>query len=124
MRRRTLTLGWVGMAMALAGLTHLAIAQAQYGTPYPYSQQRMPQTQLPSSARHVGGLTGNPFQNNRVRPTGLPVGSAHNFFGTGAGNPMAHQPTRKPFSNVTPYSPLITSQEAARLEVARGLWRF
>ena len=76
----------------------------------------------------VGGFTGNPYRQSSVRPTGLPLGGgrSHSYFGGGgaAGNPMAHRSVQKPFSNVRQPRGLVTSREAARIEVARGLWRY
>jgi len=104
-----------------------AIAQYRSSAPYPYSQQRAPANRrLPSSARHVGtgGLIGNPYRND-IPPSGLPLNrNLNSYYGGSGGNSLARRPVQKPFSNVTPYQPLVTSQQVARLEVTRGLWRY
>ncbi len=92
---------------------------------YPY--QRQPAPRLPTSSGHVGGFIGNPYRNDRIAPTGLPIGhSIHAYYGGGSslsgGNPLVYRPASKPFSNATPTRPLISSREAARIEVSRGLW--
>ena len=106
-----------------------SIASAQYGSPYPYPSSQPPAQRLPNSALRVGGFTGNPYRNSTVRPTGLPLGGVrtHSYFGVGGqagGNPIAHRSVQKPFANLSRPRPLITSREAARIEVARGLWRY
>lgn len=119
---------WAEVLLCVLTMGNPPIALAQYrgGAPYPYQRQAPPR--LPSSARHVGGFVGNPYRNDRVTPTGLPVGrNLQSYYGGGVrqssgGNPFARQPIQKPFSNITPYRPLITSREAARIEVSRGLW--
>ena len=106
-----------------------SIAFAQYGSPYPYRSSPQPVRRLPNSALHVGGFTGNPYRTSTVRPTGLPLGGGrtNSYFGAGgqAGrNPIAHQSGQKPFTNISRPRPLVTSREAARIEVGRGLWRY
>ena len=113
-----------GSAIIILGI--LASASAQYGGNYPYSRPSTPSRQLPNTARHVGGYFGNPYTNTRSAPTGLPVsGNRHSYFGTTGGrSAFGNQAVAKPFSNLHRPQPLITSREAARLEVARGLWRY
>ncbi|NOY43707.1 MAG: hypothetical protein GXP26_17960 [Planctomycetes bacterium] len=102
----------------------LATATAQYRSSYPYSRPPTTSRQLPSTTRHVGGFTGNPYRNDRTAPSGLPVSkSLRSYYGgTGGGNPYAQRSVSKPFSNLQRQRPLVTSREAARIEVARGLW--
>lgn len=103
----------------------LSLASAQYyGGGYPYSRPApKPSRQLPAPARNVGGFQGNPYRNSSIPPTGLPIGTTHNYFNTGSRASMAHKPVRKPYSNVNIPGPLITSRQAAQIEVARGLWQ-
>ncbi len=106
-----------------------SFAFAQYGSPYPYPSSHPSARRLPNSAHRVGGFTGNPYRTSTVRPTGLPLGGyrTNSYFGGGGqagGNPFAHRSVQKPFANISRPRPLITSREAARIEVARGLWRY
>ena len=115
--------------IAVVALGVVSLAAAQYQSSYPYSSGgRSPAPRLPNSAQRVGGFTGNPYRQSQVAGTGLPLGGArtHSYFGnTGrGGSPVARQPVQKPFSNIQRPRPLITSQEAGRIEVARGLWRY
>lgn len=108
-------------------LLAIGVASAQYGGGYPYSspRQQQPRQRLPNSAQRVGGINGTHYRQSSVRPTGMPLNQRSYFGGGGGGgNPMAHRPKQKPFSNYRQPRPLITSQEAARIEVARGLWRY
>ena len=121
---RTAMLPLLGLAIGFAGISF-----AQYGSPYPYSSGGSPAQRLPNSAQRVGGFVGNPYRNSGVAPTGLPLGGVrtHSYFGAGGqtgGNPVAHRSVQKPFSNISRPRPLISSHEAARIEVARGLWRY
>ena len=105
----------------------LSYASAQYyGSGYPYGRSvPEPRRQLPNTARNIGGFGGNPYVNSSVPPTGLPIGMSHNYFGGGSTNTVARRsPTQKPFSNVQTWGPLITSHQAAQIEVARGLWGY
>lgn len=113
------------LGMLVNGSIPTATAQYQREASSPYQQRST--KQLPRSARHVGGFIGNPYRNDRVAPTGLPVGrSLQAYYGTTRqstrGNPLVHRPIYKPFSNITPNPPLITSRDAARIEISRGLW--
>lgn len=105
----------------------LGLASAQYpaGYPNPYAPQMAPTPQLPRPAQRIGGFSGNPFANSGVPPTGLPLGTRSSSVAAprfSTGSPMAHRPTQKPFSNVSMPGPLVSSRDAARIEVARGLW--
>ena len=114
------------LGLAAIGASH-AIAQYRSSAPYPYSHQREPANRrLPAPARHVGsgGVIGNPYRND-IPPSGMPLNrNINSYYGRGGGSSLARRPAQKPFSNATPYQPLITGREAARLEVARGLWRY
>ena len=103
-------------------------ATAQYGgtAAYPYSQRASNYRSLPAPARHVGsgGVIGNPYRNDGPS-SGLPISrNINSYYGGGGGNSLARRPAQKPFSNVTPHQPLMTGMQAARIEVARGLWRY
>ncbi len=110
--------------MLLAVLALLSQTYAQYyGVGNPYAQRAPePRRQMPNTARNVGGFSGNPYRNSTVPPTGMPIGTSHNFFGGGTTRSVAHKPAQKPFSNVHIPGPLMTSRQAAQIEVARGLW--
>lgn len=119
---------WATVLLCTLAVGRLPIAFAQYRSRDPYPYQRAPTPSLPTSARHVGGFIGNPYRNDRVTPTGLPIGrSLQAYYGGGfwqssGGNPFGHRSVQKPFSYVIPPRPLITSREAATIEVSRGLW--
>jgi len=116
------------LSMLMVGKLSIALAQYEYRSGTSYSPQRQPTPRLPTSARHVGGFIGNLYRNDRIAPTGLPVGrTLHTYYGGGirqygGGNPFGHRSVSKPFSNITPTRPLITSRDAARIEISRGLW--
>ncbi len=112
---------WAALLLCTLAMGRFPIALAQYRSRAPYPYQRRPAPRLPTSARHVGGFIGNPYRNDRVTPTGLPVGRNLQAY-YGGGYPFGHRPVQKPFPNVAPYRPLITSREAATIEVSRGLW--
>jgi len=63
-----------------------------------------------------------------VAPSGLPIRrNLQSYYAGGVrqsagGNPFGYRPVQKPFSNLGRSRPLITSREAARIEVSRGLW--
>lgn len=123
--RSLLTITAVLLGMLVGDRIHIATAQYQSRTAYPYPLRST--IKLPSSARHVGGFTGNPYRNDRVAPTGLPLGRNLQAYYGGTrqpvrGNPLTYRSTYKPFSNITPNPPLITSRDAARIEISRGLW--
>lgn len=108
-------------ALIIVGLTN---ASAQYQSSYPYSRSPAAPRQRSYSAMGVGGFNGNPYKTSRVASTGLPVsGHRHSYYGGGSsrGSLGYHAPT-KPFANLHRPQPLISSREAARIEVARGLW--
>ena len=111
----------VGLAVVVSGV--LTIASAQYSSHYPYSRQPKARTQLPSTAQHIGGFTGNPYRSSGMPPTGLPVSSKrHSYYGgVSSGGSLGY---RAPKKQVYSYNPLITSREAGRIEVARGLWNY
>lgn len=112
-----------GSAVVILGL--LTTAYAQYQSSYPYSRPSTPSRQLPSSARHVGGFNSNPYTRSRTAPTGLPVsGNRHSYYGGTGGSAFGHQTVSKPFSNLSRPQPLVTSRQAAQMEVARGLWHY
>ncbi len=115
-------LALLGGAIAILGT--LATVSAQYRSSYPYARPPAASRQLPSSARHVGGFTGNPYRASRTAPTGLPVsGNRHSYYGgTGGGNALGQRATAKPFSNLHRPQALVTSRQAAQIEVSRGLW--
>ena len=121
---RTPGYAFAGGVVVLLGI--LATASAQYQSSYPYSRSQTTSRQLPNSARHIGsgGIIGNPYTNTRTAPSGLPVsGNRHSYYGGGSrGNSLGGHQVSKPFSNLQRPQPLITSREAARIEVARGLW--
>lgn len=123
---RELTACWRRYLTALlVGLIGLSLASAQYyGGGYPYSRPApTPSRQLPAPARNVGGFQGNPYRNSSIPPTGLPIGTTHSYFNSSSRASMAHKPAPKPYSNVNIPGPLITSRQAAQIEVARGLWQ-
>ncbi len=105
-----------------------SFAFAQYGSPYSYPSSRQPARRLPNSAHRVGGFSGNPYRTSTVRPTGLPLGGyrSNSYFGGGraGGNPIAYRSGQKPMANISRPRPLVSSMEAARIEVGRGLWRY
>jgi len=112
-----------GLTLTLLGV--LATASAQYGSSYPYARPPAARRQLPTTARHVGGFTGNPYRSSGVAPSGLPVGGNRSYYGGGGGrSSLGYRAPAKPFSNLHRPKPLVTSRDAARIEVARGLWRY
>ncbi|QDU54917.1 hypothetical protein [Aeoliella mucimassa] len=111
--------------LVLGPLVCLGLASAQYyGGAYPYAKPTVPKapTSLPRSAQTFNGFSGNPYARSTVPPTGMPIGTTHNYFGSGVGNPVASRPQPKPFSSVKVPGPLVTSRQAAQIEVAKGLW--
>lgn len=106
------------------GFTMLGLASAQYYGGNPYVKPRPePTRSMSRPAQNFGGFGGNPYARSSMPPTGMPIGSTHSYFGRGAPNPMASRaPKQKPFSNVGIPGPLVTSRQAAQIEVARGLW--
>jgi len=123
--KRLLGVVWLLLAVVVVE-SPSATGQYRGGSSYPYSKQRSSARRLPSSAEQIGGFTiGNPYKNNRTRPSGLPVGgNRHSYYGGGGGNPMGRRPTQKPFANTRVRKPLVTGMDAAHIEVARGLWRY
>lgn len=123
--RFTILGGAIGILGVLA-LGVLMTATAQYRSSYPYSRPPATSRQLPYTTRHVGGFTGNPYRKSQTAPTGLPVsGNLRSYYGgAGGGNPFAQRSVTKPFSNLQRPQPLVTSRQAAQIEVARGLWRW
>ncbi len=121
--RFTLLVSVIGILGVLA-LGILPTATAQYRSSYPYSRPPTTSRQLPYTTRHIGGFNGNPYRNDRTAPSGLPVSrSLRSYYGGASrGNPFAQRSVAKPFSNLQRPQPLLTSREAARIEVARGLW--
>jgi len=121
--------GWlrlvvVGLLVLLLGL--LTTASAQYQSSYPYSRIAPSRTQLPRSTRHIGGFTGNPYKTSQVAPSGLPVsGNRRSYYGGGIGEgSFGYRAPAKPFSNLHRPQPLVSGTDAARIEIARGLWRY
>ncbi|NOY43800.1 MAG: hypothetical protein GXP26_18430 [Planctomycetes bacterium] len=119
---------WAAMIVCTLVVGRFPIASAQYQSGDSYVYPREPAPRLPRSARHVGGLFGSPYRNDRVVASGLPVGrNLQTYYGgalrqSAGSNPFGYRPIQKPFSNITRYRPLLTSREAARIEVSRGLW--
>lgn len=102
-----------------------ATAYAQYSTTYPYSRASTPVQPRSYSAMGVGGFNGNPYTRSPVAPTGLPVSANRTSYygGSGTGRSMGYRP-QKPFSNMHTPRPLISGTDAARIEIARGLWHY
>ena len=126
---RPATLRVTTLLITAVAIGIVSLASAQYQSSYPYAGSRRPDPRLPNSAQRVGGFTGNPYRKSQVAPTGLPLGGArtHSYYGSAGGargNPAAHRPVQKPFSNIQRPRPLITSQDAARISIAQGLWRY
>lgn len=117
-----LTLIW--LAILMVGLW--ASAYAQYSTSYPYS--RTPAATKPRSYSAIGvaGFNGNPYRQSSAAPTGLPVsGNRTSYYGgVSTGGTLGYRPTQKPFSNMQMPKPLVSGVDAARIEIARGLWRY
>lgn len=117
----------VAFLATLSFLVALETALAQYQSSYPYAPRPSPTPQLPKRSQHFGGLIGNPYRNDGIPPSGLPIGrNLNSYYGgvssIGTGNPFVQQHAAKPFSNLHRPQPLITSRQAAQIEVARGLW--
>jgi hypothetical protein len=81
------------------------------------------QVQRQMSSSQVGGFR-NPYGNRAAASTGLPAAGMRQSIG-GQANPMAGRPTvQKPFSSPhyqQSIRPLVTSEDAARIEIMRGL---
>ena len=112
-----------GLAIVFGVLTTVS---AQYHSSYPYSRAQPSRTQLPNTARHIGGFTGNPYRTSTAAPTGLPVSRNINSYygGVSGNNSLGYKAPTKPFANLHRPQPLVSGVDAARIEIARGLWRY
>ena len=98
-------------------------AHAQY--PGTYSYYANPQPVAPRGPNLAGGLSTygrNPLYSQQSRPTGMVTSTNYGMRAPTRTNPFVHQPAQKPFSNLQKPRPLVSSMDAARIEVARGLW--
>lgn len=99
-------------------------APAQYGG-YSYGNPAAPpRPPAPPRPNLAGGTFWlNPYANGTARPPSTqPLANSSSYFGgVGAGNPMGASPAQKPFANHRRPAPLMTSREAARVEVYQGM---